>query len=201
MLKYYVLSSCNLWDLVLTCSFLRCCPKTHPCLNTRSPLKWRWLLSLSLYNSIKSETATFQRYCPFFLQANTRWDSLVHTVTQAFRHSLDHTHTISVTFHYMVLGWISGLEIYQISTQGAPPPHPWYCLSTTMLNCFLFSLFVSKLSINFSMWIDVQAVRSRWREVNLMAFTPARWKKSDTHSFMVWIFMLTLGFVSEAAAV
>lgn len=122
------------------------------------------LLSPPLYNSIKYETATFQSYCPFFLQANTRWDSLVHTVTQAFRHSLAHTHTISVTFHYMVLGWISGLEIYQISTQRALPPHPRYCLSTTMLNCFPFALFMSEILIHCSMWIDVQTVCSDWRE-------------------------------------
>lgn len=115
------------------------------------------LLSPPLYNSIKSETAIFQRYCPFLLQANTRWDSLVHTVTQAFRHSLAHTHTISVTFHYMVLGWISGLEIYQISTQGALPPHLRYCLSTTMLNCCPFAVFMSQILIYCLMWIDVQA--------------------------------------------
>lgn len=159
------------------------------------------LLSPALYNSIKSETAIFQRYCPFFLQANTRWDSLVHTVTQAFRHSLAHTHTISVTFHYMVLGWISGLEIYQISTQGAPPPHPRHCLSTTMLNCCPFAVFKSQILIYCSMWIDVQAVCSHGRENKPIEFTLARWKQSDTHSFMVWIFLLTLGFVSEQAAV
>lgn len=159
------------------------------------------LPSPPLYNSIKSETAILQRYCPFFLQANTRWDSLVHTVTQAFRHSLAHTHTISVTFHYMVLGWISGLEIYQISTQGPRPPHPRYCLSTTMLNCCPFAVFMSQILIYRSVWIDVQAVCSHGCENNPIEFTLARWKQSDTHSFMVWIFMLTLGFVSEQAAV
>lgn len=156
------------------------------------------LLSPALYNSIKSETAIFQRYCPFSLQANTRWDSSVHTVTQAFRHSLAHTHTISVTFHYMVLGWISGLEIYQISTQGAPPPHPRHCLSTTMLNCCPFAVFQSQILKYCSMWIDVQAACSHGRENEPIEFT---WKQSDTHSFMVWIFLLTLGFVSEQAAV
>lgn len=30
------------------------------------------LLSPPLYNSIKYEMDTFQSYCPFFLQANTR---------------------------------------------------------------------------------------------------------------------------------
>lgn len=60
----------------------------------------------------------------------------MHTVTQAFRHSLAHTNTISVNFHYMVLGWISGLETHQISTQGALPPCARYCFSATMLNCF-----------------------------------------------------------------
>lgn len=76
---------------------------------------------------------------------HTRWDSWAHTVTQAFRHSLAPTNTISVTFHYMVLGWISGLETHQISTQGALPPHPPYCLSVTMSNCFLFALFMPKI--------------------------------------------------------
>lgn len=79
---------------------------------------------------------------------HTRWDSSVHTVTQAFRHSLAPANTISVTFHYMVLGWISGLETHQISTQGALPPHPRYCLSTTGSNCFLFAFFLAKISIS-----------------------------------------------------
>lgn len=70
---------------------------------------------------------------------HTRWDSSAHTVTQAFRHSLARTNTISVNIHYMVLGWISGLETYQISTQGVRPPHARYCLSTTMLNCRLYA--------------------------------------------------------------
>lgn len=63
---------------------------------------------------------------PFLLAAtpHTRWDSRAHTVTQAFRHSLASADTISVAFHYMVQGWISGLETYQISTQGAAPPPP-----------------------------------------------------------------------------
>lgn len=120
------------------------------------------LATPSIYNSIKSETATFQRYCPFFLRANTRWDSLVHTVTQAFRHSLAHTHTISVTLHYMVLGWISGLETYQISKQGALPPHPQYCLSTTILNCFLFAIYMSQISTYWSIRIGGQTVHSQW---------------------------------------
>lgn len=79
---------------------------------------------------------------------HTRWDSSAHTVTQAFIHSLAPTNTISVTFHYMVLGWISGLETYQTSTQGALPPHSRYCLSTTMSNCFLFALFMPKILIS-----------------------------------------------------
>lgn len=85
----------------------------------------------------------------FFLSTmqHTRWDSSAHTVTQAFRHSLAPTNTISVTFHYMVLGWISGLETYQISTQGALPPHSRYCLSATMSNCFAFALFMPKILI------------------------------------------------------
>lgn len=82
----------------------------------------------------------------FLLTAqHTRWDSSARTVTQAFRHSLARTNTISVTFHYMVQGWISGLETHQISTQGVLPPHPRYCLSATMWNCSLFALFLPEI--------------------------------------------------------
>lgn len=87
---------------------------------------------------------------------HTRWDSSTHTVTQAFRHSLPHTNTISVTFHYMVQGWISGLETHQISSQEVPPPHAWHCLSATMLNCFLFALrLMAKIKKNIDLkWIE-----------------------------------------------
>lgn len=96
-------------------------------------LQWRWwmyffFLGCTLWPRLLCATQ------------HTRWDSSAHTVTQAFRHSLAPTNTISVTFHYMVLGWISGLETHQISTQRALPPHAQYCLSATMSNCFLFAL-------------------------------------------------------------
>lgn len=90
-------------------------------------------------------SSTFQRYhCPFFLPVqHTRWDSSAHTVTQAFRHSLAPANTISVTFHYMVLGWISGLEPHQISTQGALPPHAQHCFSATMFELFSLCSFTN----------------------------------------------------------
>ena len=87
---------------------------------------------------------------------HTRWDSSAHTVTQAFRHSLAPTNTISVTFHYMVLGWISGLETHQISTQGALPPNAQYCLSATMWNCLLFALSCLKYKYVHFIWINAQ---------------------------------------------
>lgn len=44
---------------------LRCSPKTLPCQNNRSPLKWSWLLCPPLYNSIKSENSHFSAILSF----------------------------------------------------------------------------------------------------------------------------------------
>lgn len=49
----------------------------------------------------------------------------------------------------MVQGAISGLETHQMFTQGAPPPHPWYCLSATMSDCFLFARLLPEIK---NMW-------------------------------------------------
>lgn len=91
---------------------------------------------------------------------HTRWDSSTRTVTQAFRHSLARTNTISVTFHYMVQSGISGLETHQIFTQGATPPRPCHCLSATMSNCFLFARLLPGIQICIKICIKTQTIFS-----------------------------------------
>lgn len=111
----------------------------------------------------------------------------MHTVTQAFRHSLAQTHTISVTFHYMVLAWIAGLETYQISRRG---------------HCRLNHAIVFKRQCRIVFYLLISCLKYQYIAQNgrlckrcVRSEVKTSRQTSDWHCSMRWIFMLAgLGF-------
>lgn len=88
----------------------------------------------------------------------------------------------------MVPAGISGLETHQIFTQGAPPPHPWHCLSATMSNCFLFARLLPGRQI----WRKTCALKHKLMYLPLLRKQP--WldlTRGGAHSFIMWLLVLT----------
>lgn len=145
-------------------------------------------------------TSFTKRHCPpppfFFFPPKQPTHTMrflgAHSHT-AFRHSLAPANTISVTFHYMVLAKISGLESHQISTQGAPQSHAQYCLAATMSNCscWLLYLFDSNQNRCNLMQLSKMLLENVSPPQKQHGRIPSEWET----------FMLTLRLVWERAAV